>query len=45
MTCLNCEFCIPEDVDPETLDTIFCCDVYNTEIKTFCTCDDFVRLR
>lgn len=45
MTCLNCEHCIPDDVNPETLDVIFWCDFHDTEISTFNNCKDFIKVR
>ena len=41
MTCFSCKYCEPDDVDPETLDVIFWCNLQHKEVNPISCCFDF----
>ena len=41
MKCFSCDFCEPDDVDPETLNFSFWCNLYCKEVNPNSCCSDF----
>lgn len=41
MKCLNCEYCYPDDIDPETLNVTYFCIRYQKEVNPISYCFEF----
>ena len=41
--CFSCKFCEPDDVDPETLNVTFWCDLHYKAVNPSSYCSDFTN--
>lgn len=42
MKCLSCKYCVPDDIDPETLNVTFFCELHKKGVNPISYCFDFI---